>query len=469
MFKCTGICNSCGKCKDSLMMKNANERKIKMITYPADFSPDELKTDYGVAFDIGTTTIVGMLWDLSQGKQIGVSARTNPQNEFGMDVISRINFCGQAKENLGILHNKVCDCLNDIIKELCQHSGINSQKIIKAAVCGNTTMSHLFAGYTPDSLARAPFDPAYKGTLKLDAYMIGLDMSSEGLIWVIPNIAGHVGGDITAGLVACRFLDNKDITLFIDIGTNGELVLTDGIRTVACSTAAGPAFEGASIRFGMRAAEGAIERVMITDDEVIIKTIGDYEPQGICGSGLIDAIAQMLDNGLINNKGRMLSADDIDKMNLSENFKDLLVNIEGERAFILTNKDDGSPIVITQNDIREVQLAKGAISAGINLMLEELKKELCDVKKVVVAGAFGNYIDKRNAVRIGLLPNIDQDNIISAGNTAGAGISMAMLSRAERELAESIPQLVQHIDLAELENFQKTYMKAMGFHDNRRE
>lgn len=475
MIKCMGICSVCGRCKNSAMMSGANDRKTKMTAYPADFVPDTLteraddgsaKTSgacLGVAFDIGTTTVVGMMWDLAEGKQIATCARTNPQNEFGMDVISRIDFCGKNEGGLDLLRSKITDCLNEIIGALCEEQSAHRQDIRKVSVCGNTTMSHLFAGYPPESLARAPFDPAYTGALRMTPEEAHLEICQEGVVWVTPNIAGHVGGDITTGLVASRLLDKTDVTLFIDIGTNGEIVLTDGKKTLACSTAAGPAFEGACIKHGMRAAEGAIEKVMIQDGEVFIKTIGDHEPQGICGSGLIDAIAQMLGNKLINKKGRLACAADVEKLGLDEAFRELLVDVDGERAFLLAEKEDGSFIMVTQNDIREVQLAKGAISAGITMMLAELGHDISHISEVIVAGAFGNYIDKENAVRIGLLPDVELERIISAGNTAGAGASMVLASGAEQTLADEIPQRVKHVELADDADFQKVYIRAMGF------
>ncbi len=369
----------------------------------------------------------------------------------------------REEENTALLRKKIIDCINEIIMELCERNSVCSSKVRKAAVCGNTTMSHLFAGYHPNSLARAPFSPVYTGALCMTAPEAGILMDETGSVWVTPNIAGHVGGDITTGLVATRLLKQEDVTLFIDIGTNGEIVLTDGEKTLACSTAAGPAFEGASIRHGMRAAEGAIEKVMIQDGDVLIKTIGDHEPQGICGSGLIDAIAQMLECGLINKKGRLACADDVDAKGLAESFRELLVDLDGERAFVLAKKEDGTEVAITQKDIREVQLAKGAVSAGIRLMLNDMGKTVADIKQVIVAGAFGNYIDKHNAVRIGLLPDVDPERILSAGNTAGAGVSMVLVSSTERTLAERIVQQVQHVELADKEEFQNAYLAAMRF------
>lgn len=463
MFKCTGICSTCGRCQNSAMISGANDRKTKMLAYPSDFIADKGR-GYGVAFDIGTTTVVGMLWDLHVGVQIATCAKTNPQNKFGMDVISRINSCGKEGEHLDEIRNAILQCLNEIIKELSEKAGISCNAILKVILCGNTTMSHIAAGFSPRNLALAPFTPEYTGILKYASSEMMLDIAEDGEIVFVPNIAGHVGGDITAGVVAARVLEQEGLTVFIDIGTNGEIVLTDGVRAYACSTAAGPAFEGASIKHGMRAAIGAIEQVQIdVDGELFLKVIGDGEPQGICGSGLIDVIAQMLNSKLINKTGRIISVADAEKKHIPEKLRERIIESDGSRQFVLAFKENGDEIAITQKDIREVQLAKGAIAAGIQLMLDEMGKEESDVEQVIVAGAFGNYIDKKSAITIGILPKVDESKIVSAGNTAGAGVSMVLASEKEMRNLEEIPNKICHIELAEKENFQNTYLKLMAF------
>lgn len=447
MFKCTGVCSTCGRCHNSAMMSGANDRKTKILTYPDDFQPDDFGAGYGLAVDIGSTTVVGMLWDLKNGKHIASCAKANPQNEFGMDVISRITYCIE-NDGLPVLHDRIKSCIDMIIQELCRDAAICREDILKMTVCGNTTMSHLYLGKDPSGLAAAPFAPAYTGTVVDDN------------VTIIPNIAGHVGGDITAGIVASQLLNSKGLTLFIDIGTNGEIVLTDGTRVLACSTAAGPAFEGASIFQGMRASAGAIERVEIDKlGDVKFNVIGGCEPAGICGSGLIDAVAQMLKHGIINKKGRIISSDGV----AIESMRDRLVAVDGHRSFILVAKENGDDIVITQNDIREIQLAKAAIVAGIKIMLEELNKTEDDIDKVIIAGAFGSYIDKTSAIQAGILPQISPDKVISAGNAAGAGVSMALMSQKAMDAMKALPDIVEHIDLARKNNFQKIYIKAMNF------
>lgn len=461
--KCSGICSECGKCKGANLLKDAHGRKTKLVTFPGDFVAQTGRPGYGLAFDIGTTTVVAMLWNLNTGKELGAAACTNPQNEFGADVISRITYCDDDAQKLAIIRSKIIDGLNGLATELTTKFNVDKDEILQVTVGGNTTMSHIFAGYPPASLARAPFFPMYTGTLDLRQQELGLLVSQNAKITLLPNIAGHVGGDIVAGIVASRILDEKKLTLFLDIGTNGEIVLAGDGVAMTCSTAAGPAFEGATIRNGMRAAPGAIEKIQIKDGQVFIKTVDDIEPVGICGSGIIDVMAEMLGAGLINFKGRLASKEELEKIHPGSPLSERLINTEDGREFILVYKEDGEDIVVTQKDIREVQLAKGAVAAGIAIMLNRMGKKTEDIHKIIIAGAFGNFIHKESAVTIGLIPSMPMNKILSAGNTAGAGVSMALMSDGEMELAKSVPNRVEHIELASCSDFQDEYMKALAF------
>lgn len=462
--KCTGFCETCNKCKGAKLLQEVNERKTKDILLPNDFVVEEHVSDsFGLAFDIGTTTVVGVLWDLDKINVVDAIAKTNPQTQFGADVISRIHYCGNDEEKLKEIRGIILDCLNEIIAELCRKHKLNSNSIIKVSIGGNTTMSHIFAGIDPMPLALSPFTPAYVGEKCFTAAEIPFPIKKDGEVILLPNIAGHVGGDITAGILATRLLKKKGLTLFLDIGTNGEIVLCENDRIIACSTAAGPAFEGAAIYQGMRAAAGAIEKIQIRDGELFLRTVGQYEPIGICGSGIIDAIAQMIRVGIVNEKGNLLMADEIKDVQVDHKLLKRLRRGKQGKEFVLVWKEDREDIVITQKDIREVQLAKGAICAGIHIMLAEMGKKAEDINQLILAGAFGNYIDKKSAVLIGLLPMIDARKILSGGNTACIGTSMVLLSEKERQAASSIVNKVQHIELATCRNFQEEYMKAMFF------
>lgn len=460
-IRCTGICSDCGRCNHAVRMQQANNRKTEMVFLPDSFISDNGKTGYGICFDIGTTTVAGVLCDLGKGEIIGKLAKTNPQTEFGMDVISRITYCGKDAERIRLLRKIIIDCLNDITQSLCIKQGIESTCICEAVVCGNTTMSHIFAGYNPYGLALAPFTAEYKGTLTMSQKQSMLNISEAAKVTVLPNIAGHVGGDITAGLTATGMTEDNRLSLFIDIGTNGEIVITDSSRSYACSTAAGSAFEGASVLHGMRAAEGAIEKIIIEDGNVFFHTIGDCAPEGICGSGIIDGVAQMLKAGIINKTGRMLTPEKAEAK--APPYADRIIYMDGLLCFVLGMKSDGSPVVITQKDVREIQLAKGAVAAGIRFLLDEIGAEEKELEKIIVAGAFGNYIDVESAVTIGLLPDIDRKRIAFAGNTAGIGAAMALMSEKEMNKAMDMPDKVAHVELSSKENFQDVFMKSMEF------
>lgn len=417
---------------------------------------------YGIAFDIGTTTIVGTLLDMVTGKALAVSSTGNPQRSYGADVISRITFSSE-KDGLKILREKVLQGMNEICKELCKKAGISSQNIYHITTVGNTTMHHLFLGVDPAYLARSPYIPTFQEAQTLTAAEAGLEANPDACVYMVPNIAGYVGAD-TVGVVLDSHLEkSSQIKLAIDIGTNGEVLLGSKDKLLACSTAAGPAFEGAQIKYGMRAAEGAIERVKITTD-CEIATIGNKPAVGICGSGLLDAVAQLVKAGIIDSRGRILPPDEIE--GISPQLAARIIAGENGYDFILATEEESginSPVVLTQKDVREVQLAKGAIYAGIKVMEKNLGITDDDLAEIILAGAFGSYIDKESAVTIGLIPAIDLEKIKSIGNAAGRGSQMALLSDTEKERANVISRQVEYIELSTNQDFQQEFMFAMNF------
>lgn len=418
---------------------------------------------HGIAFDIGTTTVVGMLWDLNKSELIGVSAVANPQSIFGADVISRITYCSEDQSNLATMKDKIIDCFNKIIESFENDYGVKSDEIYEACVVGNTTMSHLFLGVNPEQLARAPFAPVFCGSVNVVASEMKLKMNQLANIHLMPNIAGHVGSDIISGLLATGITEEEGLQLFIDVGTNGEIVLSQNGRILTCSTAAGPAFEGAAIYQGMRAATGAIESVKIEKGEVTLKTIEDQEPIGICGSGLIDAISQMLSEGLIDYTGKLLDEKSALEKKYPKDMASRLRSGTNGKEFVLAWREKSEDMVLTQKDIRQVQLAKGAILSGIIILLNKMEANAEDITKITIAGAFGNNINKESALRIGLFPNIEIDRISSVGNAAGVGASMALLSIEERKKAQLQARKIEHIELATYGDFQTEYIKAMNF------
>lgn len=394
---------------------------------------------YGIALDIGTTTVVGGLLDLSSGQEIAVASRMNGQVIWGDDVISRINFIIEAENHLSELHVEIVEDINQIIKDLCHTSGITPDEIYQAVAVGNPTMCHLLLEVSPVNIAPLPFVPVFDSTLEVKAKDVGLRINPNANLIVLPSVSGFVGAD-TVGLVLSSRLHQKEhLTLAVDIGTNGEVVLGSKDRLLACSTAAGPAFEGARIQHGMRASEGAIESVLIEDAQVKIRVIGGGHPTGICGSGIIDAVSELIRTGVVDKSGRM----SVDR-------------------FILYKNED-RVVDITQRDIREVQLAKAAVAAGIEILKRQLGVEYDDIKEVLLAGAFGNYIHRESAVRIGLIPPQLKDKIDFIGNAAFAGAKLALISRQLMQEAKELACKIEYIELSARADFQEEFARAMSF------
>lgn len=334
---------------------------------------------------------------------------------------------------------------------------------IMARMVGNTTMSHLVFGVTPASMARTPFAPVFAEAQDERADELGLSIYTHANVRLLPNIAGHVGSDIVGMMMAAGLDRCKGAHIAIDIGTNGEVVAVKNERMLCCSTAAGPAFEGATIRQGMRAAAGAIEGVVIDGSGVHLKTIDDAPAIGICGSGLIDAVSELLRVGVVDVSGRMLTKAQAQSAGVPERIADCIVGEGVDAYFLLSEAEDREPIILTQSDIREVQLAKGAILAGIQTLMAELQMSVDEIESIMLAGAFGNYINKRSALGIGLLPQVKEEKILAIGNAAGVGACMALLSDAERGRADLLALSTEHIELSMNPTFQDYYIDAMTF------
>ncbi|MGM0651481.1 MAG: ASKHA domain-containing protein [Bacillota bacterium] len=434
----------------------------RIISIEPDDTTDQI---FGVAFDIGTTTIAGSLLDLQKAEVLAVSAITNPQNSYGADVISRITYASESKANLQQLQDKVIKAANSIIKDLLKETKVARDRIYEVTAVGNTTMSHLFMGVDPTYLAPAPFVPAYSRALEVEASALGLNINPAGRVIFLPNIAGYVGSD-TVGVILATDMDKRtESCAAIDIGTNGEIVLAANGRLMACSTAAGPAFEGAQIKHGMRAASGAVELVKYEDGEIKVRTIDDAPACGICGSGLIDSIAALVDAGLIEHTGRFVNPED-NPEKVPDRFKDRLRKGNNGYEFVLVkaaDSDTGEDIVLSQGDVRELQLAKGAIYAGLMILLKEAGINEDELDQFLLAGAFGNYVRKESALTIGLLPQLPLEKIIAVGNAAGDGSRMALASKTVRERAKALPEKVEHVELSTRRDFQDIFVDAMSF------
>lgn len=436
----------CGKCRVTvdgevrLACQTTVDRDMTVVTVapsPAakDLSRSILPPELPVlAFDIGTTTVVGYLLDAVTRETLACDSRRNPQCAYGADVISRIQYA--VKKSAAPLTHRIRQCISEMISLLCNAVNIAPEQISRISIVGNPAMQQLFWGIHPENLVKIPFAPVLTKaeSVKAAAY---LPLLTNADMHIVPDISGFVGAD-TVGCILSTGLDHSDdLTLLVDIGTNGEMVLGSKHRVIACSTAAGPALEGANISCGMRGQAGAIDHVWLENGTFHYSVIGGGEAEGICGSGLIDAVVAALDAGLLNSRGRIQNE---------------------ERVIRLTDR-----VVITQEDIRQVQQAKGAIAAGIQLMAQHLSVSFCDIRRVILAGAFGSYMDPKSACRIGLLPTELADRITAVGNAAGEGAKRLALQPDALARTQQIADRTEHLELASVPGFQRCFAQCMRF------
>jgi uncharacterized 2Fe-2S/4Fe-4S cluster protein (DUF4445 family) len=427
------------------------------------------KTCFGLAIDIGTTTVAVYLCDILKGEVIAEGAVTNPQVLFGVDIMSRIAY-SVNHPGVGVkrMQEELIGSLNSLIDRLAAQNGIKSNQIVDSTVVGNTVMHHIFLGVIPDQLGLWPFTPLVKGSVNAKAGALGLRINPSAYVHVLPVEAGFVGADNVGVLLSEELYKQDELSLIIDLGTNGEIVLGNRKTLLSCSCATGPAFEGAHISCGLRAQTGAIEKVRIdpstfdVDYQVVGREgwasshpAGDLRPAGICGSGIIDAVAQLFKTGLIKESGVFFEKIDTWRLRRSPS---------GVLEFLLVRNQEtaqGKDIVLTQKDIRQIQLAKAALQGGCRVLLNKIGAK--SVNRMRVAGAFGLRIDKESALTIGLLPWCDPEHITLIGNAAGHGACLALLDRKKRKEAEEIPARVTHIELAMEEAFQREFIKALDF------
>jgi uncharacterized 2Fe-2S/4Fe-4S cluster protein (DUF4445 family) len=413
---------------------------------------DGLPGQMGIAIDLGTTTIVAYLMNMESGIQIGHAASLNPQVIYGEDVMSRIAYADSEEHGAKTLREVVLRSLDELIIDLASSTDTDIRDITRLSIVGNPAMHHLLLGLDTNSLGRSPFEPAVRDALNTNGEVLGLKSDPEASVYIAPNIAGFVGGDTAAFILSQRLDATDQIILGIDIGTNGEIILSVRGNLFCCSAAAGSAFEGATIKHGMRGQEGAIEHLTIANPEERpqIFVIGDVSPKGLCGSAIVDTVAQLLESGIVDPTGLM-----VDSKRVAE-------TDEGKAYIILDSDENDSErrIVFTQKDIRQVQLAKGAILAGASILMESAGIGVSDIDNLLLAGAFGTYIDPANALAIGLLPPIDIERVIPVGNAAGEGAKRMLLSSKERLLIEQIVRGANYLELARYENFDKVFARA---------
>lgn len=425
---------------------------------------DTTTLQYAIAFDLGTTTVVATLLDVGTGTPVAVASMLNRQQPFGGDVITRISATMMDPAALGRLQAAACETLATLTAQVCAEGGVDPAHVYEVALAGNATMTALALGIDPEPLGVAPFIMSTAHPPDLLASELGLALHPRARVTLFPALGAYVGGDIVAGMLATGMDRDKRTRLFIDVGTNCEIVVSDGDRILSTAAPAGPAFEGGAIRCGMRAADGAIEVVKLGDD-VELGVIGDVAPKGLCGSGLVDAVAELVKAGLLDASGRYV-ADDVAK-EVAPTLADRLTTIGQERVFILHRPTpDAEPedcVVLSQRDVRELQFAKAAISTGWTLLLEELGLEHRDVQQVLLAGSFGSYLSAASAVRIGLVPKLPVLRIVAAGNVAGEGAKMALLSVRERAGAEALLEEVTYVELSDRADFNDRFVDQLGF------
>jgi uncharacterized 2Fe-2S/4Fe-4S cluster protein (DUF4445 family) len=401
----------------------------------------------GLAVDIGTTKIAVYLVDMKSGEIAVSTGLMNPQISYGEDVVSRIYTAGESPANAHKMQALLVDALNDSVTALCDEIAADVSHIADAVIVGNTAIHHLFLRLPVTQLGLTPYVPAVHSAVDIKARDIGLAMAPGAYIHMMPNIAGYVGADHVAMLLATETDKLDGVTLSLDIGTNTEICLNCRGRMKSVSCASGPAFEGAHIRFGMRAANGAIEHVRLSGERLEIQTIGGGAPVGICGSGLLDGIAQMLKNGVIDHSGRMHD-------------HPLVRKREERREFILVERPGQDDITISQKDVRELQAAKSAIRLGIQALLDDACLAVADIDRVIIAGAFGTFIDVESAIGIGMLPPLPLERFNQVGNAAGTGARLALISREKRRTAASIAAADGYIELACIPDFNQKFAAA---------
>jgi uncharacterized 2Fe-2S/4Fe-4S cluster protein (DUF4445 family) len=445
------------------------EHGIETKIEPTDTIYEELREKtaaekiFGLAVDIGTTTVVAKLINMADGQNPATESMLNPQTQYGDDVISRIAYA-ENDEKLAQLNKVIIGCINELIARLCEKASITTDDIYELSAVGNTTMNHIFLKLPIIQLGQAPYRAYSLDAFDVPAGQIGIKINPEGNIHTVENIAGFVGSDTTAVALAANIDSAEKMTLIVDIGTNGEVVLGNKDKIYAASCAAGPALEGARISCGSRAMEGAIEAVVVSQDDIDFDVIGNSPARTICGSGLIDAVAVMLNFGIIDATGRFLEPDVL-RDTLPAKIISRITKTDNQLGFILSKAvgDGEGDVILTQRDIRQVQLAKAAIQAGIKILIRKLGLVDAEIEQIFLAGAFGNYIRPESALRIGLLPTGDTQRLHFIGNAAASGAQMVLLSRRCREHTRELARKIEYVEIAHESGFQDIYADCMMF------
>ncbi|SEN84622.1 Uncharacterized 2Fe-2 and 4Fe-4S clusters-containing protein, contains DUF4445 domain [Peptostreptococcus russellii] len=444
--------------------KSFLDRNILTSGFIPDFKKDNSYKAYGLAIDIGTTTMALSLLNMENHEEISQASSINPQKKYGMDVLTRITYAVENKDGVKELQRILVKGINGMIEEACSKAEKNSSlerdfiknKIREIVVSANCTMTHTLLGEDIRPLGKYPYKPVFKERKVLKAKEIGIDVLEECSLYTFPQISAFIGGDIVAGAYVCELDKVEKNTLFIDIGTNGELILADTESLMSCSCAAGPALEGMNIKYGMRAQEGAIEDIIIEKDASLkLKVIGDKEAEGLCGSGILAAIRELLKNKLIKSRGALLKLDEIDDSN---KLKKLIRQVDGKREFLISEN-----LQVTQSDVRQVQLAKGAILSGIMALLENANLKVEDIEEVIIAGQFGKHISEESLIVTGILPKQVRGKIKYMGNTSKTGAYMFLTSYEARKNIENLAKKIEYYELSTMKDYEKIFTKSLMF------
>lgn len=430
----------------------------KLIGVEAGDTRDKL---YGAAVDIGTTTVVVSLIDLNIGVVIASETSINPQKEYGLDVLSRIDFVKRKENGLHSLQMAIVDCINTLLESLCSNNNIDTKNVYEIAVGANATMMHLLLGIDTITIGKSPYSTIFSKEKNIWANSIGINIAPFGRLYCLPGVSSFIGADIVAGAVVAGLRHTNDNVFFIDIGTNGEMILSKGGELASCSCAAGPALEGANISCGMRAAEGAIEGIQFNEDGVSLEIIGDVEPVGICGSGILEAMSELNQKGLIKKSGRLKTKEDLEGEG-RDVLAQYLIEEDKKRKVIICKKGEET-LSLSQEDIRQIQLAKGAISSGFYALVDFMGMEMEDLDSVVIAGQFGRHLKISSLTGVGIIPESLKDKIKYIGNSSKTGAMMCLLSKEARKEMEEVAKDIKYFELSTKEGYEKLFTKCLTF------
>jgi uncharacterized 2Fe-2S/4Fe-4S cluster protein (DUF4445 family) len=424
---------------------------------------DEVDCYYGLVFDLGTSTLVGKLINLVDGTEVAVVSSLNSQMRYGSNIISRLQYIMERPHGLDTFHGVLAKDLNRLTDRLLKAADLRPEDVFIAVAAGNTTMQHLLLSLDPSGIAEAPFSPVLTDGVVVRAADIGLKLHPEALLYVMPTRSGYIGGDLISVILASGASEQDDeMILGLDLGTNGEIFLGNRKRLMTCSAAAGPALEGATVAHGMIAKAGAIEAAYYEDDDLHLRIIGNVKPKGLCGSGIVDLIAVLLHWGIIDREGRMRRP----RRAMPAELKSRIVRRGGVHDFLVASPEESDrqrPVYLCQKDVRELQLAKAAVAAGISILLDEMGTTVDEIDRVYMAGALGNYVDPLSAMRIGLIPRFDPGIITSLGNAASTGASMVLLSKNYWQTANELSDFIEHIELSARFDFDQYFVEHMDF------